>query len=177
MHVAADLGGKSGKSGSLTAAQRSTREWLRHSLVMGSLMSAALAITHPEQYALTRECLVRLAKEHPELEDVLEIWPFAFNAVAVVSNRSTGIHRDRYSGDDIEYDGMATVGGDDNVAIELKGLGFRGRYRSGTMVWTSCCTHLHSVSDSTFRASGLRGIREKVCSTRHGPVLTSPTYL
>lgn len=144
-HVAADLGSGSGKP---TAAQQSARQWVKNSLVFGALMSAALAITHPEQYALTRECLVRQAEKHPDLETVLSIWPFAFNAVAVVSNRSTGEHRDRYSGDELTYDGMASVGGDDHVAIELKGIGFRGRYRSGTVVWTSCHTHLHSVSDS-----------------------------
>lgn len=145
MHVAADLGGRGTK---LTAAQRSAREWLQNSLVFGALMSAALAITHPEQYALTRECLIRLARDHPDLETVLKIWPFSFNAIAVVSNRSTGEHRDRNSGDAVEYDGMASVGGDDDVAIEFKGIGFKGRYRSGTVVWTSCHTHLHSVSDS-----------------------------
>ena len=90
-------------------------------------MSAALAITHPEQYAVTRECLVRLAEQHPDLEDILQIWPFAFNALAVVSNRSTPRHRDRHSGDEDDYDGMCTVGGDDQVVIEFPGLGFKGR--------------------------------------------------
>lgn len=121
---------------------------MSNSLGFGALMSAALAITHPEQYALTRECLIRLAEEHPDLETVLRIWPFAFNALAVVSNRCTPMHRDRKSGDDRDYDGMVTVGGDDDVTIKFDGLGFWGRYRSGTMVWTSCHTQLHSVSES-----------------------------
>ena len=34
------------------------------------------------------------------------------------------------------------------MVIEFPGLGFRGRYRSGTMVWTSCYMHLHAVSES-----------------------------
>lgn len=125
------------------------REWLPGSLIFGALMSAALVITHPEQYALTRESLVRLARAHPDLKDILKIWPFAFNAVAVVSNRSTPIHRDRGSGEEKEYDEMVTIGGDPDVAIEFEGLGFRGRYRSGSMVCTSCNIHLHSVSESS----------------------------
>ena len=111
-------------------------------------MSAALAMIHPEQYALSRECLIRLSQQHPELESMLKIWPFTFNALALVSNRATPIHRDRHSGDVDDFDGMCTIGGDRQVVIEYKGLGFRARYRSGTMAWTSCYTHLHSVSHS-----------------------------
>ncbi|KZV59026.1 hypothetical protein PENSPDRAFT_560614, partial [Peniophora sp. CONT] len=122
--------------------------WLHDALAFGALMSAALVITHPEQYALTRECLILLAKKNPALETILRVWPFAFNALAVVSNRCTPMHRDRGSGDDVDYDGMVTVGGDDDVTIKFDGLGFWGRYRSGTMVWTSCHMQLHSVSDS-----------------------------
>ncbi|VDC01775.1 unnamed protein product [Peniophora sp. CBMAI 1063] len=145
IHVTADLG-RSGSSPA--AAQASARSWLDNSLVFGALMSAALAITHPEQYALARECLVRLSRECPTLEDILEIWPFAFNALAIVSNRATPTHRDRNSGDVDDYDGMCTIGGDDRVVIEFPGLGLRARYQSGTMVWTSCYMHLHSVSES-----------------------------
>lgn len=144
MHIATDMG----SSGPLSEAQESVRDWLPESLILGALMSAALAITHPEQYALARESLIRLSRAHPDLTTVLKIWPFSFNAVAVISNRSTPMHRDRGSGDETDYDEMVTVGGDDDVAIEFQGLGFKGRYRSGTIVCTSCNVHLHSVSDS-----------------------------
>lgn len=144
MHIATDLGG----SGRVTAAHAAARAWLSEALVFGALMSAGLAITHPEQYALTRECLIRLSNDHPELTAVLKLWPFAFNALAVVSNRSTPMHRDRGSGEEEDLEGMASIGGDDQVVIQFQGLGFRGRYRSGTMVWASCYMHLHSVLES-----------------------------
>ncbi|VDB85576.1 unnamed protein product [Peniophora sp. CBMAI 1063] len=145
--VAADLG-KAGSPSASSASQRTAQDWVSQSLVFGGLMSAALSMLHPEQYALSRECMIRLALQHPDLESMLKIWPFTFNALALVSNRATPIHRDRHSGDADYLDGMCTIGGDGRVAIEFKGLGFKARYRSGTMAWTSYYMHLHSVSHS-----------------------------
>ncbi|KZV60288.1 hypothetical protein PENSPDRAFT_555313, partial [Peniophora sp. CONT] len=129
-------------------AQSEAREWLGRNILFGSLMSAALAITHPEQYALTRECLVLLAKRSAELQDTLRIWPFAFTSMAAISNRSTGKHRDRQSGKNKMYDVMGTIGGDRDVLLQFEGLGFTGRYDSGTLAVVPCHTHLHSVSAS-----------------------------
>lgn len=157
--ISGDLGGsgrgrpgRPGRQGAhtsrLTEAQAQARQWLPQNAVMGALMSAALAIVHPEQYALTRECLIRLARKNPHFDSLLRIWPFAFTSVAAVSNRSAGGHRDRRSGEFRLIDLMATIGGDRDVLIEFEGLGFIGRYDSGSMVAMSCHTHLHSVSES-----------------------------
>ena len=43
---------------------------------------------------------------------------------------------------------MVSIGGSNDTVIEMEGLGFRGRYTSGTLVWTSCHMHLHAVSES-----------------------------
>lgn len=111
-------------------------------------MSVALAIINPEQYALSRECLVRVSRKSPNIEALLKSWPFAFTSIAAVSNRSAGGHRDRKSGEFRLIDLMTTVGGDRDVVIEFEGLGFSGRYDSGSMAALSCHTHLHSVSES-----------------------------
>ena len=145
IHVASDLGSSADK---LTYASRDAREWLLRNAVLASLMAAFKACMFPEQYAIDRETLVRLAKRGATLETVLEKWPFAFTSVAAVSNRSAAEHRDRRSGANWSYDVMATVGGDCDVTIEFKGIGFTGRYDSGAMVITPCHTHMHSVSDS-----------------------------
>lgn len=111
-------------------------------------MSISLALVNPEQYALSRETLVRLAQRGGALDEAVRTWPFAFTSLAAVGNRKTIIHRDRKSGRNNLYDVMTTIGGDPDVKIRMKGVGFTGSYRSGTIVVTSCHTHLHSVSNS-----------------------------
>ncbi|KZV59639.1 hypothetical protein PENSPDRAFT_694969 [Peniophora sp. CONT] len=143
--VAGDLGGSGAH---FTHAQTQAREWVTSNVFYAALMSAALAITNPEQYALARECLILLAKRSTVLEDALRVWPFGFTSVAAVSNRSAGRHRDRRSGKNKIYDVMGTIGGDRDVLIQFKGLGFTGRYDSGSLVVVPCHTHLHSVSES-----------------------------
>ena len=82
-------------------------------------MSALSALVSPEQYALAREGLVRLAQRSDTLREALEGWPFAFTSLAAVSNRSTGVHRDRKSGGNNFYDVMTTIGGDPDV-VQIK---------------------------------------------------------
>lgn len=146
IHVSSDLGGSATHP---SARQRSAMAWLLRECQFAALVSAALGITHPEQYALSRECLVKLATKRPHLARALAAWPLAFNSLAVIANRCSPDHRDRRGGGKRYYDVMATIGGDADLVIDFKGLGFRGRYCSGAMVNVFGHVHLHSVSRST----------------------------
>lgn len=119
-------------------------------LELGGLLSLGIAIPSPEQYALSRECLLRLAARRPELATVVRVWPFASSAVSVISNRCAPWHRDVASGRGGSrfYDGVTTFGGDEGVSMDLKGLGVCCQYSSGTTLTFSGHMHIHGVPDS-----------------------------
>ncbi|VDC00370.1 unnamed protein product [Peniophora sp. CBMAI 1063] len=144
VRIASDIGSSDHPS----LAQAGARRWLQDNVKLAALMSVSVAIVNPEQYALSRETLVRLARKEVALRPACRTWPFAFTSLAAVGNRTTIIHRDRKSGKNNLYDVMTTIGGDPNVKIRLKGLGFTGDYKSGSIAVLSCHTHLHSVSKS-----------------------------
>lgn len=146
IHVSAELGpGPGGRCPS--SAQRSFQEFLALNLETGALISVALVLTHPEQYALTRACLQKLsAIEH--INERLMEWSFGFNVVTVVVNRQSPFHRDRGSGGADWLENLMNIGGDDGTVLELPGIGVRFQYSSGTMALFSGHTHLHGVSEA-----------------------------
>ncbi|KAI0281503.1 hypothetical protein BC826DRAFT_1141459 [Russula brevipes] len=73
------------------------QRWVRSSQDIAAIMSAVLSVVQPELYRLNRECLVRLSQREG-LRTFISAWGFAFNAVSVISNRSSPAHRDRKSG-------------------------------------------------------------------------------
>lgn len=110
-------------------------------------MSAVLSVTQPALYALNRECLLQLS-ERPELKDHLAVWGFVFNAVSVVSNRSSPTHRDQKSGHPEYSDILVSLGGDAKTVLDLVSLGIRCKYSSGSAAVFSGNVILHGVSDS-----------------------------
>ncbi|KZV64480.1 hypothetical protein PENSPDRAFT_588329, partial [Peniophora sp. CONT] len=117
------------------------------------ILSAVLAVAHPEQFELNLQCLEALCKLEG-LADVAEQWAFAFNVVSVISNRATPEHRDTSSGGLGMLDLLLTLGGCHRTTLELPGLGMRFKYDSGTIVLFSGHVHLHTVSPS---------LEERVC--------------
>ena len=121
--------------------------FIRAHLELGCLISAALVLTHPEQYALTRGCLER-ASTLQHLCDRIREWAFGFNVVTLVVNREALTHRDKMSGGQEYLDALLSIGGDVHTTLELPGIGVRFQYTSGTIVFFSGNTHLHGVSIS-----------------------------
>jgi hypothetical protein len=143
--VSADLGGN-GKSRSAESAENA-QLWVRSMAETAALLSAALVIVNPSLYELNRESLIRLSYI-PELEARIKEWGFAFNAVSVISNRASPVHRDNKSGGWEYPDVICSVGGGPRTVLEMPGLGVRCLYSPGSVAIFSGNLHLHSVSDS-----------------------------
>ncbi|KZV62304.1 hypothetical protein PENSPDRAFT_548123, partial [Peniophora sp. CONT] len=137
----------------VSEGQAAFQQFIRDHLETGCLMSAALVLAHPEQYALTRACLEKQSGLRHVCNRIHE-WAFGFNVLTIVSNRETLTHRDKLSGGLEWLDELVSIGGDDTTVLELPGVGVRFQYRSGTIVLFSGHTHLHGVSASK---------RERVC--------------
>ncbi|VDB91630.1 unnamed protein product [Peniophora sp. CBMAI 1063] len=146
IHVSADLAPPPGRRGP-SAGQLGFQKFFAENLETGLLVSTALVLTHPEQYALTRASLERLSTIDHISERLLE-WSFSFNVVTVIANRQAPFHRDRSSGGSEWMEVLLTVGGDAETVLELPGIGARFQYRSGTMALFAGYTHLHGVSES-----------------------------
>ncbi|KZV59180.1 hypothetical protein PENSPDRAFT_595933, partial [Peniophora sp. CONT] len=124
----------------------------------GCLMSAALVLTHPEQYAVTRACLEKQGGLRHLCHRVRE-WAFGFNVLTIVANRKSLLHRDKLSGGQEWLDALLSIGGDIDTVLELPGVGVRFQYTSGTIVLFCGHTHLHGVSASR---------SERVCFAAYG---------
>lgn len=146
MYVASHLGpGPNGKKP--TSGQLAFQQFVRDHLETGCLMSVALVLTHPEQYALTRAGLEKLGSIQHVCDRIRE-WAFGFNVLTVVANRETLLHRDINSGGTHWLDQLLNIGGSTDTVLELPGIGVRLQYTSGTMALFSGNTHLHGVSAS-----------------------------
>ena len=127
-------------------------EWLEEMAWPNALMSAAVAIMHPDMYRAGRDTLIKLGKqEHAKndpdgMADVLAKWGAVFNGVNVISNRQTPLHRDNYSSAEW-YDLLATVGDYANGVLELPTVGVRLKYPPGTLVALSGRVLRHGASE------------------------------
>lgn len=130
-----------------TKAQALLQNWVIAMSDSALVLSAILAVVHPEQFELTLKSLEALCKDE-SFADIAEQWAFAFNAVSVISNRETPEHRDRGSGGHGIFDLLLSIGGCSRTVLELPGIGLRLIYDSGTIVLFSGHVHLHSVSAS-----------------------------
>lgn len=111
------------------------------------ILSAILAVIHPTQYDLGREVFKRL-RESPGIvrQDVLSSWTSVFNGVAVISGRSTPVHRDGKSRHGW-YDLLVTLGEYQNCQLELPGVGVSLEYGPGTVVGLCGMVLEHEVPD------------------------------
>ncbi|VDB98979.1 unnamed protein product [Peniophora sp. CBMAI 1063] len=142
LYISRNLGAAAGRADN--AAQISAQTWLAANIETGLLLSTALAIAHPAQYRETRQALGYLASL-PEFNRHMQQWTFAFNAVTLICNRLTPLHRDRASGGAGFYDLLLSIGGGPRTILSLPGLGIRVQYDSGTVAMFSGHQHTHEV--------------------------------
>jgi Oxygenase domain of the 2OGFeDO superfamily len=120
-------------------------EWLDCFSESNSILSAILAVIHPDLYEAGRETFKRL-REAPGIErqDVLSRWTSVFNGVSVISNRTTPVHRD---GNSLPhwYDILVTLGDYSECNMKLPGLGVSLEYGPGTVVGLSGMVLQHEV--------------------------------
>jgi hypothetical protein len=130
------------------------QSWVQGIAEIAAIMSAVLSVVQPDLYKLNRESLLRLAQREDGLRKFIAPWAFAFNAVSIISNRSSPAHRDRKSGSKEDSDVLVSLGGDSGTVLELYSLGIRCRYPPGSMAIFSGNTLLHGVSES---------VEERIC--------------
>lgn len=121
-------------------------DWLDHISESNTVLSAILAVIHPELHDAGRETFNRL-RQHAEIqpEDVLRRWTSVFNGVSVICNRrATPPHRDGNSRKQW-YDLLASIGCYRNCNMELPGLGLSLEYGPGTVVGLLGGTLEHEV--------------------------------
>lgn len=109
------------------------------------LLSALLAIMHPQQYEMSVECISQLP-DHCADTEALNLWYSLFNGVQIISNRNTPIHRD--NGTELPWlDMLATLGPYDQAKFHLPSAGLTLQYLSGTVI--GLCGRLlrHGVSE------------------------------
>lgn len=121
-----------------------TRQWLAAMMSSSLLLSAMLAVMHPDQYVMCRACIKRLPS-HCDDAEALNWWYSLFNGVQIISNRETPLHRD--NGTQLPWlDVLATVGPYRGGTFHLPGIGLDLKYSSGTVI--GLCGRLlrHGVS-------------------------------
>ncbi|KAF8122726.1 hypothetical protein EV363DRAFT_1404742 [Boletus edulis] len=115
---------------------QSARGWIEANTDQLAILSAAMAIMHPDMYVTGREALVQLGKWAAEegqtdMLDVLKIWPTVFSVGSIVANRASRLHWD-LNGRPQWFDFLVTCGAYDDLDLVLPCLGLRLRYNPGT---------------------------------------------
>jgi hypothetical protein len=120
--------------------------WLDCISQSNSILSAILAVIHPELYDAGQETFNHL-RQHSEIQpqDVLRRWTSVFNGVSMICNRLTPAHLDGNSRKQW-YDLLVSLGSYRNCKLELLGLGVSLEYGPGTVVGLVGSTLEHEVS-------------------------------
>lgn len=120
-------------------------DWLDCITQSNSILSAILAVIHPELYNAGQDTFNRL-RECAEIQpqDVLRRWTSVFNGVSVICNRLTPPHRDGNSRKQW-YDLLASVGRYRNCNLRLPGIGLSLEYGPGSVVGLLGGTLEHEV--------------------------------
>jgi hypothetical protein len=125
-------------------------EWLDAISKSNMILSAILAVIHPELYEAGRVTSIRLRDDaefkRKDVNLTLSRWASAFSGVAVLSNRRTPNHRDGFSRKQW-YDILVTLGTYDSCQLTLEGLGVDLDYGPGTVVGLSGMVLQHGVPD------------------------------
>lgn len=120
-------------------------EWLDAISQSNSILSAILAVMHPELHDAGRETMNRLRQDTDiQPQDVLHRWTSAFNGVSVIFNRITPPHRDGNTRKQW-YDLLVSIGNYRNCNLELPGAGPKVEYGPGTVVGLLGSTLEHAV--------------------------------
>jgi len=116
-----------------------------------SLLGGITSIIEPDVYTAGRASLLQLAKDHnlvlnPDaLAEVLPFWNIPYNALSIISNRVTPLHRDMF-GRSEWMDFLVALGQYSDGRIDIPGLGLRFRYDPGCVVAFSGKLLRHGVT-------------------------------
>lgn len=109
-------------------------DWLDQISESNSILSAILAVLHPELHDAGRETYNRLRQcTEIQPQDILRRWTSVYSGVSVIYNRLAPAHRDRSSRRQW-YDLLASLGRYRDCQMELPGLGISLEYGPGTVV-------------------------------------------
>ncbi len=128
--------------------ERGVVQWRERIADTGALVSAILAVIHPDLYAAGHETL-RSLRRLPQLRPAINAWPCVFNAISIISNRNCLPHRDGNTRGQW-YDALVTIGppnSTDAPALDLISLGITAKYTSGSLIAMSGRLIEHTVSD------------------------------
>ncbi|KAI0038756.1 hypothetical protein FA95DRAFT_1463960, partial [Auriscalpium vulgare] len=117
--------------------------WLYKAAESNAILSAVLSVVHPPLYRGAREVMLRL-REQPDLAEAIDNWHSVFTGVAVISNRSTCLHRDT-GGRFAWYDLLASCGPYHGAKLCLPAIGIELEYPPGTIDAVSGMSLAHSV--------------------------------
>jgi len=131
---------------SVSLRQPAALDWLDHATESNSIMSAILAVIHPELYDAGRNTFKELRK-HSEIEpqEILHRWTSVYSGISVICNRLTPAHRD-VSARKQWYDMLVSVGRYRNCNLKLPGLGVSLEYGPGSVVGVLAAMLEHQVS-------------------------------
>lgn len=123
-----------------------------------AILSASMAIMHPEMYEAGRQAISKLGRwsseqDNAEMNAILPIWPSIFNVMSVMVNRMSPLHNDR-NGRPQWFDLLITVGNYSDLDIAIPTISRRFRYNPGTAVAFSGQMLQHGVG----QAEGDRGV-------------------
>jgi len=114
-------------------------EWLQKCSLPFALIGGILSVVQPELFDSGQEAFRRLAADpnscdDPQrLKEILTTWYAPFSALAVISNRSTPLHRD--VGGRAEWlDFMLALGNYDNGRFAVPAFGYTFKYNPGTLI-------------------------------------------
>jgi hypothetical protein len=142
-------------------------EWLKKSTMSFALIGGILSIIQPELFDSGQEAFRKLAAnptlcDDPErLMEILALWSAPFSALAVISNRSTPLHRD--VGGRAEWlDFMLALGNYDNGRFAVPAFGYTFKYNPGTLIALSGKIFRHGAECPGDRACIVFYMRDNV---------------
>jgi hypothetical protein len=128
-------------------AKPTALEWLDAISQLNSILSAILAVIHPDLHCAGQETMNRL-RQHDKIQpqDVLHQWTSAFNSVSVICNHRTPLHWDGKTRKQW-YNLLVTLGRYRNCNLDLPGVGHSLEYCPGTVVGLLGLTLEHAVDN------------------------------
>lgn len=153
-------------------------KWLESNKDVMSLIGGIMSIIQPDLYELGRKAFAKLA-EDPDLVTTpadslfraLKVWAAPFNAMTVVSNRTTPLHRDtgsRAAWSDL----LLALGQYEDGRLLLPPLGIVYRYNPGTIVCFSGTAFEHGATCVGNRACVVFYMKDNVMNRLGLPIAT-----
>lgn len=142
-------------------------EWLEKCSLPFALVGGILSVVQPELFDSGQEAFRRLAADpntcdDPQrLKEILATWYAPFSALAVISNRSTPLHRD-VGGRPEWLDLMLALGNYDNGRFAVPAFGYTFKYNPGTLIALSGKIFRHGAECPGDRACIVFYMRDNV---------------